>query len=319
MKLAYCIAVLLAVCFLVSAEEAAAPPSDVVVLTQSDFSSKIASGSWLVEFYAPWCGHCKHLAPIYEKVATELKGKINVAKVDCTANQEVCTNYDIQGYPTIKFIQQSKIYTYNGERTVEEFVKFTTGGYEKSTPEDLPKTEPVAAEGSDVVVVTEANLETLLAAKGHSLYLDFYAPWCGHCKKLAPTYEKVATELKGKVVVGKVDCTVETGLSKRFGIKGYPTIKFLNAGNTYEYKGDRTLEDMVAFAETGFTKAESTATPEKPTPLEKVLDQVMDAVKSVERAIKDKVWIVLAGVLVFGIIVGKVLFSKTIVKELKRD
>jgi thioredoxin-like negative regulator of GroEL len=55
--------------------------------------------------------------------------------------------------------------------------------------------------------------------------MHFLIPKSGHCKKLAPIYEKLATELKGKVVVGKVDCTVETGLAKRFGIKGYPTIK----------------------------------------------------------------------------------------------
>jgi len=44
--------------------------------------------------------------------------------------------------------------------------------------------------------------------------LEFYAPWCGHCKKLAPEWDKLATLLKGKVKVGKVDATVETDLKE---------------------------------------------------------------------------------------------------------
>lgn len=52
-----------------------------------------------------------------------------------------------------------------------------------------------------------------------------YAPWCGHCKKLVPTWEELATSSKGKFKVAKVDCTVEKATGTRFGIRGFPTVK----------------------------------------------------------------------------------------------
>lgn len=74
----------------------------------------------------------------------------------------------------------------------------------------------------------------------HMCNSNCFIAGCGHCKKLAPTYEEVATTLKGKINVGKVDCTVEKGTqlafilfsftipletASRFGIRGYPTLK----------------------------------------------------------------------------------------------
>jgi thioredoxin-like negative regulator of GroEL len=67
--------------------------SDVIVLTESNFETEIKKGDWLLEFYAPWCGHCKNLAPTYELVATRLKGTINVGKVDCTVEEGITVHF----------------------------------------------------------------------------------------------------------------------------------------------------------------------------------------------------------------------------------
>ena len=82
--------------------------------------------------------------------------------------------------------------------------------------------------------------------------IEFYAPWCGHCKALAPTYEKLAElyaspELSSKVTVAKIDATQNDVPDE---IAGFPTIKLYPAGakdSPVNYSGSRTIEDLAAF------------------------------------------------------------------------
>lgn len=73
----------------------------------------------MVEFYAPWCGHCKSLAPEYLKAAKALKGIVKLGAVDMTQHQQVGQPYNITGFPTIKFFgtDKNKPQDYNGQRT----------------------------------------------------------------------------------------------------------------------------------------------------------------------------------------------------------
>lgn len=85
--------------------------------------------------------------------------------------------------------------------------------------------------------------------------VEFYAPWCGHCKKLAPEWAEAATALRGQVKFAKVDATAEKRLASRFGVQGYPTIKFWGYGpgksdaKAQDYQGGRTAADLKTFAQ----------------------------------------------------------------------
>lgn len=83
----------------------------VVKLTQANFKDLVLNDKntfWLVEFYAPWCGHCKSLAPSWELAAKQLKGVVKVGAVDMTTDEGVGRPYDIKGFPTLKFFGDNK-------------------------------------------------------------------------------------------------------------------------------------------------------------------------------------------------------------------
>lgn len=118
---------------------------DVVVLKDSNFSDFIAKNRYvMVEFYAPWCGHCQALTPEYAAAATELKGEVVLAKVDATEESELGQKYEIQGFPTVYFFIDGVHKDYSGQRTkdaIVSWVKKKTGPgiYNLSTVEEAER------------------------------------------------------------------------------------------------------------------------------------------------------------------------------------
>ena len=99
-----------------------AAASDVHDLKKDTFNDFIKGHDLvLAEFFAPWCGHCKALAPEYETAATTLKEKnIPLVKVDCTEEADLCKDYEVQGYPTVKvFRGLDNVSPYGGQRKAD--------------------------------------------------------------------------------------------------------------------------------------------------------------------------------------------------------
>lgn len=80
-------------------------------------------------------------------------------------------------------------------------------------------------------------------------FVKFYAPWCGHCKKLAPTWKNLAKHLQNKLTIAEVNCEDHGALCKSQGIQGYPTLIYYTEGVKTEYNGGRKLDLLKSFAE----------------------------------------------------------------------
>ncbi|XP_013177014.1 PREDICTED: protein disulfide-isomerase A6 [Papilio xuthus] len=229
--------------------------SDVIELTPSNFDRLVTKSDeiWIVEFYAPWCGHCKNLVPEYKKAARALKGVIKVGGVDADQHKDLAQRYGVTGFPTIKVFSGSKHTPYQGQRTAEGFVDAGIKAAKEKAYENLGKKSGGSSDKSDVITLTDSNFKELVLDSEDLWLVEFYAPWCGHCKNLEPHWAKAATELKGKVKVGALDATVHQAMASRYQVQGYPTIKLFNAGkktsdSVEDYNGGRTSSDIVAYA-----------------------------------------------------------------------
>eukprot|EP00792_Barthelona_sp_PAP020_P005101 TRINITY_DN2497_c0_g1_i1.p1 TRINITY_DN2497_c0_g1~~TRINITY_DN2497_c0_g1_i1.p1 ORF type:complete len:366 (-),score=119.17 TRINITY_DN2497_c0_g1_i1:916-2013(-) len=216
----------------------------VMQLDPSNFDKLVGvEDNVLVKFFAPWCGHCKALAPIYEEASEYYKNtKVLLAEVDCDQHKKLCSKFGIRGYPTVKFFPAGKTepIDYSGQRTVESILSFIhkeTGVFRKI---EVPM--------SNVLELTASNFEEKLAE--NNLFVKFFAPWCGHCKALAPKWEKLSSIYNGmpEAVIAEINCDDHRDICSKYNIRGYPTVKLLTKeGSAIDFSGSREVLTFLNF------------------------------------------------------------------------
>lgn len=174
---------IVAFAFAGSSAKTLSAPSEVTVLTPSNFDKIVNSAKDVfVEFYAPWCGHCKSLAPVWDKLALAFKNEENVviAKIDADAHRDIASRFDVSGFPTLKFFPKDdkKGEKYEGGRDLAELVKFvnekagTSRGNDGRLTEDVGLVESlgelvekfVASPSADVLAEAEKVAKSLAGA-----------------------------------------------------------------------------------------------------------------------------------------------------------
>merc|ERR1719285_767229 len=150
-------------------------------------------------------------------------------------------------------------------RGMEELPSFSTETEEckaEPVPEPEPKPErqqppprqgpPRAGEpggGCEFIIhAHDADFDDLVMKATQPSIVEFYAPWCGHCKQLAPAYAKAASNLKGMIQFVGIDCSVDEALCSKHGVRGYPTIKIFQNGKSQDYQGGRSAKALRAAA-----------------------------------------------------------------------
>jgi len=225
----------------------------VIELTDANFEELVfgSEDTWLVEFFAPWCGHCKNLAPTYEQlgdVFSHAKDKVVVAKVDADgAGKPLGQRFGVTGYPTLKwFDENGNAEPYEGGRDFDALASFVTAKSGVKTnikPPPPPETLILDAQTFDEVALDETK----------DVLVTFTAPWCGHCKSLKPIYEQVAIDFKpeSNCIVANIDADAQQnkGVAADYEVTSYPTIKFFPRGGkeVEAYEGPRTEQAFVTF------------------------------------------------------------------------
>lgn len=201
-------------------------------------------GMWLMKFYAPWCGHCKKLEPIWKHVAQSLiEAPIRVGRVDCTRFSKVATEFGIKGFPTIMFLKGDDVYTYDGDRTREDIVAFARRMMGPPVQHIHSESDMNEAKLNSLFFVYTGSLET-------PLYQEFHLN-ARHFQK-----EEFMYSVSPQVMAKHVQLTKD------------PAIYVYKDSTFYPFDGEPTSERQERALEDTNSEEVATNAPTAPTPTE---------------------------------------------------
>lgn len=141
-----------------------------------------------------------------------------------------------------------KKYTFEGDAkslNFDQLKQFVSDFKDKKLTASLKSQDVPASQDEPVKTIVGKNFKDFVGGDNDVL-LEFYAPWCGHCKKLAPVWDQLAADLKDvkNLVIAKMDATANE--VEGIDIRGYPTLKFFPAGSTkpIDFEGDRDIDGL---------------------------------------------------------------------------
>lgn len=126
--------------------DAVSRETKVQILNDSNFDELTASGTWFVNLFAPWCGHCRQLAPTWDEFPRYLASfkqelpDAHVGKVDGTQSLVLVSRFRVEGYPSLYLLKGGRAWLYQGPRTLKAMKDFMVEGHEKEEPLPLVKT-----------------------------------------------------------------------------------------------------------------------------------------------------------------------------------
>lgn len=229
--------------------------SNVLEVTSKNFDALVGSTPSLVEFYAPWCGHCKNLAPVYEQLADAFashKGKVQIVKTDADGEgKELGQKFGVSGFPTLKWFPNgagSEPEAYEGGRDLEALAEFIS---KKAGVKAAIKGPPPPA----YLQLDTDTFQSVAMNPEKDVLVAFTAPWCGHCKNMKPFLNTVAKnfESESNCVIAdyNADAPQNKPLAGEYGVHSYPTIKFFPKGSSsktpIDYLQPRTEQGFTDF------------------------------------------------------------------------
>ncbi|KAI8333732.1 hypothetical protein BC941DRAFT_434319 [Chlamydoabsidia padenii] len=203
-----------------------------VRLTEDNIKLKTSQGNWFVLYYDQPSSTVTSWNQIADELANWKQHGVYFGSVDCDTESSLphCqTKNSIQ-----KYINGDNVKSYQVPTELTPFIKqqIVSGTHLRGS-----------------VVLTKEYLD-LIGDGSSPWFVKFYAPWCGHCKKLAPVWDTFADVLASTPInLAEVNCETDRDLCSSQKVAGLPTLKFYNGGASFEYAGDRTLEHLKQYVE----------------------------------------------------------------------
>uniref|UniRef100_A0AAY5JYH1 Protein disulfide-isomerase n=1 Tax=Esox lucius TaxID=8010 RepID=A0AAY5JYH1_ESOLU len=195
----------------------------------------------------------------FSAVAKDFKGQVLFITIDVMGQVDHVLKYfglSVSDVPAVRIINTDTVKKFNliGQITAATLQTFCQGVLDGTVkPHLLSEDVPEDWDKGVVKVLVGKNFEAVVRDKNKNVFVEFYAPWCGHCKELAPVWEKLGEKYAdhNDIIIAKMDATANEveGVS----VSGFPTLMYYPAGDDkeVEYGGTRDLETFIKFLDNG--------------------------------------------------------------------
>jgi thioredoxin 1 len=214
----------------------------------------------LLTFWRKDCAPCQQLDVALGNLARAYAGKLLIAKIDVQDNVGLARRYNVSQLPELVYVKDtsevSRVQGAASETALRSWLDGLLSGIrptsprgpsmalngastagsssDRASPSNGHAARPAHAPSSAPITLTDATFDQVVSRSDIPILVDFWAPWCGPCRAVAPTVERLAQEFAGRAVVAKLNVDENPRIAQRFGITGIPALYVFMRGQIVE-------------------------------------------------------------------------------------